>query len=335
VPILRTRRRTAAQAQPESKAPTFGESGERRWPFSRQLKHAIRVQFSEDVDTFNRADSLQRILYLLALVMRVLTFVLTFLPFLAIFALVLDRKLGTHSGSWLWGGFEALTGYHLKSDWLGVLVAVLGLFVLRMAIRLIFNLVAQLYVERLSYTVSQQYGEIRHDVTANCREIGNRPTSGNWSATAKRHAKLALTGLKRAEYLDRYSTTVFWKIEDGFRAIETFFAALKTLTFSAVAFMAFHADFLAHPAEHLRYWPPMSAVGITLLFAIVAYFGWFYLGRSNNDFLTKTFSGIIDTHGADPYEEIADVVRARVADIESRDKTSNQAGAAPGPQTSH
>ena len=323
---LKTEARKTGMKKKHSPAdPSFGEVGEKKWPFSRQLKTAIRRKFTVDRVTFDAADRLQVEAFMLATLMRLLTFAITFIPFVILsISYSLQKEIAASSAA---SSFEvalaeaaALLGSFFNkidietSVFSGLVVATIMLIVIRVIIRFIFGLMAQINVLTLAKTVSNKYGEIRHHITTCCGAVANRPERGSWPQAAKRSMKDALESARRAEYLDRYSTTVFWKIEFGFREIETFFVLLKVTLLAVASAWLYNAAIDGGSAASF------NDISHILGLLIGGVLGWIVFARARNDFLTESFSSALQFDLTSPDDEIADVVRARISDIAAREE---------------
>lgn len=216
---------TAANAM--AQATGFGRVGTVVRPFTSQVLSEIRRQFLVDAASHKRADDALSSATVLYDGLRMATFFLTFVPFLFVVVRLSTLVLGAKS-DWLsgidaaWDWLPRLYGdTEAPNVWTASLViAAAGgvLFLVRLGIRWIFFDRLQRVAESFSNALARQYDEILSEVTKRATEIRNRGGATPWPARARDATKISIWQGKRAEYLDRYMTTVLWKVQN---AIET------------------------------------------------------------------------------------------------------------------
>lgn len=250
--------------------------------FSRQLKSEIRASFGIDKKFFAEADAAQFVVFRNVVAQRLIALI-------ALVALLL------------------LPSTVEEAAWFGVVYvgALLGSY-------LVEGFISERRVRSLTAKLIQRYQNILGALHQACAQIGSRPElareiemSGNW-------CKIALWQAKRAEYFDRYQTTVFWKIRSGIRT--TSWAYLSAVMVISAGWAWFQLGGNA-PASS----PMENAATIFAIQSAVAALGWlaadFRKDDKWTDFLANAAKEVESHH---PFELLEGVVRFLVARARDR-----------------
>ncbi len=211
----------------------FAQVSKFRRPFSAQHKDDVRYRLPEDAQIYDEADRLQAKSGEAYLALRIITACLLFiylgclialcqyLPDVVPFANGVPRLI-------LLIGMAIITGAFL---------AVIR-FVLRWYI--IEHIVDKL-VGKLAHFVASKFNEIKAETNHACSRIDSRTENGTggWAQRAKGWSRIALWSTIRGDALDRYATTVFWKMHVSVTNTERLFRLLKGILLVVAIFILF------------------------------------------------------------------------------------------------
>lgn len=192
------------------KAQQFGRVSKIVLPFSAQLKEELRDFHPEDEAVYNRADELQKNSANTYLLLRSLTYASFFVFMTAVVTLCYF-----HSASG--DGPMAWTKDGLLLNTTIALMAYLFYWI-RRALRghILYNVI-QNQVSRLSFALAQAKNDLEKEISGASGRIDLRqdPALPNLPQTQRAYGwtKVLLWGAKRWEGLDRYATTVLWKMD--------------------------------------------------------------------------------------------------------------------------
>jgi hypothetical protein len=286
-------------------------------PFTRQLKSDTALRFPIDQAYFDRANAVQRQVVGSYLRLRMTTLVLYAL-------LVLIQASAFLAG---FGSQQSTPGDPDPAKPLGsflaalplppevgaaslILISAVAFFGLRIATRRLWFRELSRDAHQLSFEVFKRLDDINTRVTEVCAHVRDRVgEGGSWSERARKWLTIALWNAKRGEYLDRFITTVIWKVQTSIQDIEILFLCIK-LALAVAATLA-----VARNA-------PLAALPFGLLLLSQAYFLWHRLGRQPADFWTIQFrkSAPEDDHGKETYvDKISRVVENLVHEALSKE----------------
>jgi hypothetical protein len=284
----------------------FGVVGRKLRPYSGQLKDEAERLFGIDKDIYATASELQRRTNRRYFLMRSATLFL----FVCFSAWTLYVSLRPCLAKWpTIGAMSTLDG--VLPGLLSIVVAGLVLSGIRVAVRNIYFWILKHLVEKLSYAVKMRYQDIINDCRVVSNEIGNIAGEGEWSERARKSMIVALWHAIRADYLDRYSTTVLWKTDVFFEHAELAFWAVKIAIAIAVTGLMIAAGVWA-----------CGSAGAWLNYAAYLLLGstWFWFNRKPNNFVENVFTGgdrkphVADESASGPYffamaDEIENLVK--------------------------
>jgi hypothetical protein len=304
-----------------------GASEKHQTPFTRQLKSDTASRFPADKKYFDKANLVEREVIIWYIVLRVVTLLL-FSVLLALQAVIFEETF-THSprtetDSWsnvpqkfidiaasVIGVLPQLgDDKEAVAIWRLVLVSILFVL-LRIVIRWLWFRELSNKAHQLSYTIFARLEEINSRVTEVCAKVRERVgKGGDWSTRARNWTIIALWYAKRSEYLDRFITTVTWKVRTTIQHTENASLAIKG------ALSVFAVGMVSH--EQLSY-----ESGIFGLFILVqTYLFWHALGIQAPEFWTTQFrkSSLSGDHGKENYaDKIGAVVENLVHEAVSKE----------------
>lgn len=284
----------------------FGRTGRYLTPLSTQFKDEIKRLFSADKDVFEKADQMQKFVHRIVFWMRIGS--------VALFVAFLVQVLGALY--WVSGRrsdiVEKLVSFPPSIRFfttavgpsLGLLVfvilwavicSVLRIYVLRL---ISLNLVVSGQVKLFAASARTRYDAIDSKISnaiANSQVIGIPETDGTykWPLRAKLETVVALWNAKRAEFLDRYSTLVFWKIRWFVSLAERIATLIKgAAAIGVVLFIWMHFGptngWNDNPTiGNTNIAPVAVLVAVTTIILITFSLGFFFLGRLPNDQWTR------------------------------------------------
>lgn len=269
-------------------------------PLSAQLKAEWKALFEQDADFYKKVDTFQRDVILTYAVLRFVTYALFVLYILTSYnILFLKFSVETHASNifaWLGQVTSGLASFILQlsgdSLWIAFAVTTGAFFLLRIIVRSIAFVRMNIKAEKLAHRVANQRWEVLLAGTHAINKAKEPPSStSDWSQHAGRWTKVASWYAKRAEYVDRYSTTVNWLIQFYINRLENIFSAAKAGTVLALALHTFVLlpipDFLG-----LQALPESSHVTLRILsglLMICTVIFWYFLGSAKTSFFREAF----------------------------------------------
>lgn len=286
-------------------------------PFSRQLRRSIREEFPVDRELYQEADKRERqtiTIYLMMRIIGVIIFAATLAAFGAIY--------------WGWFNGEVFFTDEVASPQnfglaMGLLagVAIIS-WGIRHAVRFFFFYFMRDRARALSFKFAKRHSDILSRITENCFYGRRRVGQGDWTVRGRNHMKMALWNAKRAEYLDRYVTTIVWLIRIWVIYMETIFLTLMGVaSFVLIAWVVEMIQTMTAPHMGLM---TQAIVSFVLLVPTMIYF-WVFSGRKGGNFWTEEFRGQIVQQTVDE-EHYFDRIGKYVEDLidESRAKEFGQ-----------
>lgn len=265
-------------------------------PFTVQLKNDTRRQFPIDERFYLQAEAAQRS------VLRMYVF-LQLIEVAMLAALILVQAslfAGSRLPDWLqWLPMANLSTPIAFVAGLSVALAGAGL---RRGFRWYFFHEIERKAERLSYDVFKRIDDISTNVTDACLKSRNRKGRGEWSERARDWIIVAIWNAKRAEYLDRFITTIIWAVRTYILHVEAAAVTVKFALSLAIGVAVFDASTRAAAAGSLGF-----ILGLILQAVII----WLVWGRKPDDFWTRVFRSSANEHeeSLEPYaDKIASVV---------------------------
>lgn len=309
----------------------FGEVSRRLLPFSRQLRDEIRSTFPIDADVFDVVDENYlgvRLRTWLAFI--VTTGVLTLI--LAVYAWLVGAMWVAPISEALsdvvpFAGAASALGEGAISRVVNFLGASIVLFALGVAVRqmsryFLFTRIEN-QSEKLGNTITSKYDDIVARVHHVCsKALKARIAGGDWPRRAHDWTLIAQWNTKRAEYIDRYFTTIAWKLELFFERIELFFIAVRVLLIvgAFALLLRFGVDRIGWDQVG-QLWPLIPAF---LIFQAYFWIGWVWLNRQPNDIWRKISAMQVqksEQAKEHQFEEVAELVETlvhNVISVESR-----------------
>lgn len=266
----------------------FGVVGKKITPFTEQLKREARRFFPIDQDVYDLAQALQREVRSRYASMRFTTLSL-FVIFCASTFVIIDLPVNFTKS------ITATFPPAMQHAWaLEIVIVGIILSVVRNFVRWWITKDQRQAVERLSFKVKERYNEILHDCRIAASEIVHMAGEGSWPERAGKLTKVALWFAIRADYLDRFSTTVLWKIDTSFRNDERCFWAAK-MSFTAATVLLV----LSRTKENFWLGSVDSEHILALItFIVTAVFGWVLVGYRRNNIFSVTFNAAYGGEGA-------------------------------------
>ncbi len=258
----------------------FGVVAKKARPYSRQVKDEAERLFPVDIDIYADASHLQRRTNARYITMRVFTLTL-FAAFTGLTYLVLR---GACTGSPF--VIVSIPGLHRPFD-AAVQILAVGLVLgsVRWGLRKAYFFTLRHLVEKLAFGVKRRYASTVHDCKTVANEMGSVAGAGDWPLRARKSMIVALWHAIRADYLDRYATTVLWKTETFFQHAEWFFWGMKLwMASTLILVLGIQQGMSACD------WPTL-ALGLSVYVAF-GLFAWFYFNRQPNDFVGNAFNAV-------------------------------------------
>ena len=222
-----------------------------RTPFTRQLKDDTAARFDVDKHYFDRADRVQREVIASYFGLRLFTlflFLVLLIIQVSVFAAMFVSGDLIEPGEWqsnlhtvkisknIIGALSSNDSSQLVSG--AAIVVVLGaiFFGVRLIVRGVSFYVLKRRSQELSFLIFTRLDDINTRVTEVCAKVRDRiGKGGDWPARARNWTIIALWHAKRGEYLDRYITTVIWKVRTSIQETENFFFWIIKIAASVAA----------------------------------------------------------------------------------------------------
>lgn len=278
-------------------------------PFSRQLRRSIREDFPVDGELYAEADVRERQTLIIYFIMRIVTVTLFGIT---LFLIALTYR-AWFAGEWIFTANPTALGNF------GPALALIGSvtmvsYVLRRIVRFFFFYFMRDRARSLSFKFAKRYSDILSRVTDNCYYGRRRLGEGDWTVRGRNHMKMALWNAKRAEYLDRYVTTIVWLIRVWVLFIEAFFFTIMGLGAAGVIIWVW----MDKPDSSML--AAQFILSLVLLAPLMIYL-WVFAGRKSGNFWTEEFRGQIAEQSAEE-EHYFDRIGKYVEDLidESRSK---------------
>jgi len=277
-------RMQAADAVAERELQLFGRVAKVVRPFSLQLKQELRDAYPEDKDIYDKADMLQQSAASNYRTLRAVTF-----AFFAAFMAIVVTLSTLHSSLRAAAAFDSLTYLSWLENGVALNLAIatvaLVFYVLRKMARAywLYNVI-QNQVSQLAYALGQKQNQLERELASasgriELRQDANLPNL-SWPERAFGSAKILLWFAKRLEALDRYATTVMWKMD-------VFDERLEWLTWlSKGALLAlFVLILMSDPKLHSEgTYPNWSILGASLVSVVAFAVIWVWSDRADTDY---------------------------------------------------
>jgi len=263
---------------------SFGRVRSILFPFSQQLMAEIRRSFPVDVEIYDAADATRSGVEREYLSLRLGTFALFVIFTLLTYGLAL-LQLQENPRDLIANVARALAGVmsppEISLPITLAIIAAIGVVCAGLRTFWRWALFREIdhKADAFAHTVSRRYQEVLRRVVTACQNAEQRGGDRAWPERARRWVRIAVWNGKRGEYLDRYSTTVAWKIRIYLLTVEAIFWVLKGI----VAF-AFCAAVIGVGANSL-----LATLLIAALYLAATGLVWFWLGRRKYDFWTDAF----------------------------------------------
>ncbi|MGV6819686.1 MAG: hypothetical protein ACWA5T_04220 [Parvularcula sp.] len=284
------------------------------FPFSRQLRNSCRVLFPDDCDVYNIADRNKSRAFLLYVLMRLLTLgtFVGILYFLS--AVIYQYQYGAEPAGAVFlfpGWLLNLIGTPSLVEALVMALAdVASLLAARSIIRHMLFFVIKDLARRTAFKLYTRHSDIVSRITEHCANSKRRVGEGAWPERAGKYTKCALWNAKRAEYLDRYSTTVGWLVSYWTTLIElvTNAASLSLLLGLTVMVATNFFGTMEAPAHQI-------VIGRYALLAVVwVGYGVAVMQREKSGFWTEAFRSQTADHDDDD-EHYFDRIASHIEDL--------------------
>jgi hypothetical protein len=203
-------------------------------PFTKQLGNELKDAYPEDLEIYSHADKVQKAAAKTYFLLRTITFS-TFIGFLISSYLVLIKE----------DEFGVMDTIPFQAgDFLLVTGAALFFSFFRVVSRWVFlKMITQNRVQSLGFEIAQKQSDLERKMNSASGGIAltDDPQMPNldWETRAFGQTKILLWYAKKLEALDRYATTVIWKmdqvdlyIERGFVGLKVIFFGLMLVTFA-------------------------------------------------------------------------------------------------------
>ena len=248
-----------------------------RLPFSSQLKHDTEAQFPEDAAFYMQATKSQNRVLRSYFFMRV-SGIIAFAGFIYAYLLVASEYFAES----MLPATAALPGMPDKPTLLVALAAAIGVaaigVLIRFTLRYLFFLGINTTAHRLGFLINQQISDINTRVTECCAYSQVRRGAGAWADRGKKWIKVAIWNAKRAEYLDRFSSTVGWLVRLYVTAMELVANAIMIFIGAVAAIKIFS---LGSGSD------PVATFLFIALLAVTIVWGWIIAFRRSDDFWTQ------------------------------------------------
>jgi hypothetical protein len=307
--------RELAAAKKHFGSGVVGGSETHRRPFTEQIMSDTEAMFPWDSDKYKTARSQMWAVLGRYFTMRVVT---SFLHagLVILLVAIYDAAISDGGSSLLSKLLEATGLSDVFATWWPLLMAALAFlaFGMRSAVRGFFFFGLTRRAETLSYDVFKRIDDIATRVTEACAKVRLRAGEG-WPERAKNWVIIALWNAKRGEYLDRFITTVIWKVGVYIERMQNVF-----LVVNVAAIAAIYACFRGVPA------PGEETFAADLIFigALTAnsFFLWHKAGQKPNAFWKDQFrkSAPEQTDETENYaDKISDEIENLVVEIISKE----------------
>lgn len=188
-------------------------------PFSRQLKHEVRHRYPVDKPFYNSADSAERKVIISYIALRLIEIGIYYL-FLRSTLFVLNAYCDLNKQYIIINTISNKINNSLL--FLGIAVAIISVaaIILRLSVRMgIFAMINSI-ARTLSYNFHTRFSDLGTKVVSYSSKANSRVGGREWPVRACAYTKAALWNGERAEYMDRYSATVSWRIHFWILTIE-------------------------------------------------------------------------------------------------------------------
>ena len=275
----------------------YGATMRYKQPFSNQLKDEIISAFGVDGEIYRKANEVQKKVCIQYAALRVVT--------LGVFLATLLIQLSGLAGQPIEDAPISKTAYRFAENLqalvngdliLLLIITAIGAFALRWGIRWAFlDKTIEIEAERLSHKIFTYIDSVSEDVTNCCSKARDRTGRGGiWPKRANAWVTIALWNAKRAEYLDRYATTIIWCVRTYTKAIERISQAVKVIaTIVAISAVAFGAGPIG---EYFGELSLNERISFGLLLGFQTFALWLFLPRKPADFWTLSFRKSATAH---------------------------------------
>lgn len=285
----------------------LGETGPYVTPFSLQLRNDTEAQFGQDKSFYRSIKkTMQEVLFTYA-IMRVIGVVI-FGAYIAMLLWLVENFAKIGGESFLAVAHQALIKSFANADTaLGVLLVCLSVasVAVRWFVRFIFFLYINTRGRELSYLIKKHIDDIGSKIMESCSKAQLRNGAGRWSRRAGNWTRVALWQAKRAEYLDRYSSTTTWLVQHYTLLMERlFWAYLAAATLYASDQILRSGNCSGGDCVAFNWF-------IVSLVTVTAAVGWGLLFRRRGNFWTQEFRKKIAADAGDSphyFEQVGELV---------------------------
>lgn len=282
----------------------FGQVDKLTFPFSEQLKVDIRRRFDIDKEIYGKSDETERSVMVRTAKFRLLTFVLMLVFVLwaaAVYRQVFTANdyqnvdtnsfagIGLNVAKILSSSILHYTPSLFQAALFGLLSAGLALIVIRNLIRMIALGRINRSGEQFAHMVSTRHDHISLEIQEACNRSYSRAGTEKRVDRARRWPKIAAWNARRGEALDRYTTTVLWRVQIYFMAVEAAFLSLKGIVLIGIV------AWMLGDLDQWHFFAATSNDGLfrlmfLVIFVCLSVLGWGPFWREKNSVWTNTFT---------------------------------------------
>ena len=257
----------------------FGRTRHTLRPLSKQVFDEVRSLFPIDKPAFDEADKLKSKITRRTLQLRACTMGVFCLWVMAV-AVLTHSFLDARGVQWTFltsfpAGVVAYIGWLLAISILATAA--------RRGIRAWFFMSIHQATGQFSHDLDSRWDDVNTRVTDCCLEAQSR--GKGWALRSKLYLIIAVWNSKRAEYLDRYTTVLGWKINDIVRRIEQVATSAKALIAAALILTVLGRVAADAELQTLRILAAIAA--LLLVVPITTIWGFLLFGRVPNDKWTE------------------------------------------------
>ncbi|PHS26074.1 MAG: hypothetical protein COA84_06715 [Robiginitomaculum sp.] len=314
-------------ADMQSQKDGFARVGKYVTPFSRQIKEECRASFPKDIQAYDAADANQRRAEKLYFSLRLITLLIFGVYVYTIISALLYFVNHNEIRGFILGGILAFLPSFNGSELLYFSIFLVLASLVFTAFRFLFRwtIYRELIrcTDRFAHDVAIRYSDIAERMRLCAGNIfireGRLKDMGmSWEDSVILWTKAALWNAKRAEYLDRYSTTVSWKIRLFIKRFESVTFLVKIAIFIGASYWIY-ITVMGEALTGNGMTPALISISVMLLTLL---FGWGYYFHWKDDFLIEAFLNEAklgyssETHY---YNYIASRLAGTAVDIEKRE----------------
>ncbi|MEL6371579.1 MAG: hypothetical protein AAFR03_12775 [Pseudomonadota bacterium] len=219
---------------------------------------------------------------------------------------------------------QVFAGSPLGSTLTALAAVALASIIVRYFLRVIFFLFIDVQAHQLSFHIKQRVSDIVSRITECCAYSQVRRGNGLWSSRGKNWIKVAIWNAKRAEYLDRFASTITWLIQFYVNLMEWIANVVMVAASTWVAAHIVTRYHLFSDVEAVR-GSTFDGIIMAVILGLTVFIGWIFLFRRKGDFWTEKFrTELVEAETAAPhyFDQVSSVVENLIEMVVANERNS-------------